>query len=478
MNEHPIQISSIQISSIDDRLACLDRIASTLYSIGCRITAGDHDRVERLMAETVRDLPTGVIATDEVIIRFARQAIADDASRQRAALELHAVQYIPAATLGDIGVPPMPTDQMVANDELRGFDRWMDDSVLDRCRTRLLTGDRCDTARTAARDVGGTPRVPRRRKAIAAATALTGVAAIAAMGIIDGAAPTIMPTTAPGPAASASNRGYVVDEVPTGFSAAGAFVRAAPDAGGWLQVWAAPGASRTSGDWIALATIGRGVSGRFVLDGGQPTTIAGQPATSATATDGIEQLSVQLIDGGRVTIAGHGSPADDLAAVATEMVIANGSIGFDSASALLDSGLELIASRPSPYGTLGSSAQVGTSWTSTYQSADLGRRILLSSRASTPNDLEVAQFILTADTTSDANDRVIDVDGREVAVSTETGFDGKTTSTLQWHDGANTITLSGTADLQELVATVEQIRPATDDEWRRMESLPPNYYPL
>ncbi|MEO6125922.1 MAG: hypothetical protein ABIR32_19655 [Ilumatobacteraceae bacterium] len=450
----------IPVLSAEDRLECLHRCAARLYSVGCRITGGDHVRVELLIVATIRATPDGTTTMTDLTSRLIESAVTDAASRER------------AERLG--------TDGATADAEMRSFDRWMDDAVIERCAERLLAPVSADelTSRTSTRQHRAS-----RAGLICAAVIIIGIASVAVVGSLAGDRRQPDPTAS---ALSFTTLGHLINEPPDGFAASGAFVSSAPDVGGWLQVWAAPDANRTSGDWLALATAGRDVSGRFVLDGGRPTTIAGQPAFVATTSDGVQQVSVELIGGGRVTIAGHGQPADDLVGVATDMVIADGSFGFDAASQLLDAGLELVTSQPSPYGTLASAAQVGTQWTTTYQSTDLRRRILLSSRPSTPNDLQVAQFILPAIGSSpdgpfvdepSASSSTIEVEGRSIVISAKAGVDGTTTYNLQWHDGSDTISLSGTADLDELIASIASIRPATSSEWHEMEGLAPNYYP-
>ena len=76
------------------------------------------------------------------------------------------------------------------------------------------------------------------------------------------------PAAAAGATVVTATHGYIIDAVPSGFAPAGAFVQSAPDTGGWLQVWAAPDATRTSGDWVALATAG--------LPGAPPRTRPGR----------------------------------------------------------------------------------------------------------------------------------------------------------------------------------------------------------
>jgi len=485
-------------------LACFDATCTATFAVCCRLAAGDLGLADALLIDTYLVLvdtaaTIGIGGADSQWFMTTAGRIAS----------LHNLPVVdPDLGNGD-------------SEGLREYERWLDDTTRNRCRRAIRTRERpaalmsFEAASAPSRTGVGPHRDPDRAWHPAAAPRppamversprrlALGIAA----GIVVLVPATLValdPNDSPSPPSSlrravpprvatpsdgggeasvpGSAAGYVLGDPPISFRVTGAYETIAqPSTAGWFQLWAQPEATRTSGQWLAIATIDGPLSGRFTIEGGLAIEINGFSATESTSVDGVRQISVQRPGGGRFSVAAFGLDRDQLRSIATDISAQDGRFNYAAADDVLDRGLELLVSAPSPFGNLSSQPRAGRAKTSSYQTLDLSRHLSVSSRRSSPNDLLLAQFLLPASKdrlAPAAPDRSMQLGNVTLIISAETDFGGKTTHTIQWHDGVDTITLSGTADLSVLLAAIPSVQPATIAEWLELSQLPPSYYPV
>ncbi len=454
--------ASLSVRTIDEVVACFDATGADLFAFCCRLTGGDIVQAELLLSQVFEQLALAVRrgSVDEF----------DLASLRSTALRVSAIDV---------------DQHVVSGESFRTFERWLDDSIRDHCRSRIRSYD--ESCRDQSRS--------RRTVALVAIASL-----LVALCVAISASPSAQSgqfassrSSAPsesihvddvdgGPGTSASF-GYVMSELPDGYRGAGAYEQPAAATSGWFQLWAAPGATRNTGEWLAIATTNEEVSGQFSLVGGHPVDIDGATATQATqatSADGVVSIAVQIEGIGRFTVTGGGLPDGRLREIAGQIAMDGGRFGEDAASTTIRPDWVLLVSGPNSFGNLGVQPVSIRSWNSSYQSVDFGERISISARPTSAHDLEVAKFLLPGSNDSPAArvaGRNVRVGETLLVISSEESFDGKTTHTAQWHDGPNTVTMSGTAGLAVMLAAVSSVRPATTDEWLALSSLPPAYFP-
>lgn len=340
--------------------------------------------------------------------------------------------------------------------------------------------------------------------AILAVLGLIAVGVIAAAPWQDDAAPSPTPTTVPATTAPASTAppestpaadgarpaapGYLLgpDDVPEGFATQ--WVSApTPRSGsprlGWLELWATPSATRTSGSWISIESVPYSFGMYGQLGGADAVRLAVGDRIGMSAVDatGVTVLQVEIDDASApdgpsadtwtATITSYGWEPDALTRLAAGLTLdEDGQPVYGEEG--LPSGFRLVTSMTGLGWGLATEmfdrlqASVG------YMTAD-GRELTLSTlRADPLGDRTLYDFLLapvpgepmTGPQTFWAEGDLTLIIGT---------IDGAPGTTVQWSVGESTILLSGDLPTSDLRALAEQVREGTRAEWRALyrESL-------
>jgi len=265
--------------------------------------------------------------------------------------------------------------------------------------------------------------------------------------------------------------GYIVDPLPAGFVAAGAFnAPEDPDdqASGMLDVWATPGASRSGGRWLTIAT---NQWSSYILDSTDPTAqrvrLRDRVALRRLDADGIQILTIDLDHRWTADITSHAIGDDELADLMADIsVVADTGrvIVGDGAAAVFD-GMDLLTSGPA---ALSFTTAFTVSRYAFYQSVDGVANFSVSAGAQHPNDLLVSALLNSAPAgplaATLAPDRILTVEGRAMLVS-QSGSSFGAEPFLMWHDGNQTVSVSGNVPVADLVAVASAAHQSTPDEW-------------
>ncbi|MCU1395801.1 MAG: hypothetical protein JWM34_4229 [Ilumatobacteraceae bacterium] len=464
----------------DGLMACFEETAPATFALLCRLTNGDHRRAQDLLSA--------------VYVHAGRDAArlgsldCDAAWWRTTAIELAGTSDADAA------------DSPAA----AAHEVWLDDRMRAEARAAITLGD-------GAPSHGAPPARTRRRIVVAcAAVAVLVSAAVliarpgdsrstsnqadavirttstsASTGTVTTTNPaTTTPATVSDPtapdatdapattAAPATQPGYIADPLPAGFVANGAYFSANEDDVSirpWLSVWAAPGATHTEGRWLAVMT---NPYGDFSVDAGgqqlQRIRIRDRVALQQTDPDGIRQLVTTLDDRSTVRIAASGLSDDEIIGVVHASSIAeDGRLVVGPAAADVLDGLDVLSASWVDGGDV-ESPVVSTERTALYQTPEGTESVTVASGPQAPNDLAITALLTpaSADATAEglAPNRTVTSGGRTMVVG-QSGATAGSSPFVMWHDGTDTVVVSGTPDVAELLTIAEATRRATLDEW-------------
>ncbi|MEO6125923.1 MAG: hypothetical protein ABIR32_19660 [Ilumatobacteraceae bacterium] len=298
--------------------------------------------------------------------------------------------------------------------------------------------------------------------------------------------------------------GFILTNVPAGWRIGGLWESLADEqvvsesSGGWFQLWAEPGATRTTGRWLALATSFTPGHESFV-DGDRNERFAGPGYRGLlqVTNDGVEQMTLEVGAGLplRVSTASFGLSDDDLIAIATSMerLVPPSGLTIGNRRAQLQPssvgmarlvGMEVIEAGPSSCCGL-----YGISRPADQRSVQYNRRI-------TPTDDYQAISIHTRDSLDRSElDRFVDpfsIDPTAAPTSFSTSIEqvgdrlvhfteytsgpttGRTTgqttataglTTAWWSDQSQLVMVYATFSAADLEILIGSIRRASDDEW-------------
>lgn len=272
------------------------------------------------------------------------------------------------------------------------------------------------------------------------------------------------PTAAPG---------YVLDSPPTGFVPNGSDEHFSQATAGQFQVWAEPDATRSDGRWLALATMATAFSRTAIIANGVRETVGSSSAVMAFDPDGIPVLTVQPPNAGQFSLTGGGFSPDELRQIAAGISLSRGVATFDPALDLLRADLPVLLDTTSQFATITAQILNGDRRTSTYVAPGSDEYVELVTQPTTPDDLRIGELILppSSDSLATASlKRTVQMGELQLSISSAPDNDARTTgrSSVRWHVGSNTITLSGNAGLYQLLGAVADVRLATTDEWAEL----------
>ena len=295
---------------------------------------------------------------------------------------------------------------------------------------------------------------------------------------------TIEPVPIPG---SIGPPGYLIEHPPNGFQIQGGDAQAVGVfGGGWFELWASPGATRTSGRWFAIGS-GATWPGFGMTASADRITINGVPALIRKTADGLDEITTSFAAlkafatpsetsatftreatyEGVLTVTGFGFTSDEMTSLAGAINIVDRKPTFVGAEALV-SGTQQLISRSTPFIDLGGQVYAPGGQDTSYTTADGSGYIRVSTTAQTANDLTVAQLLLPPSPdprASNLSDRTIEVGSGSHAHPVTVSSDSDGNTVLQWHDAGNTITMSGSLGLDQMLQSAGSVRQATPPEW-------------
>ncbi len=286
--------------------------------------------------------------------------------------------------------------------------------------------------------------------------------------------------------------GYVIGTPPTGFVAAGAYEQSHDDPTvGWFTLWASPDATRSTGRWFAVLTELTPLE--FGLTpAANRTTINAHPALIRRTADSAMEITATAVDppadlvtaaspsdtkrpffGGDFTLTGGGYTGEELISLASSIYLQDGQPHLLDSARTLTTGTDVVVEQPSTSSDLDAQVYASGGPTSYYQRADGVGLLQLAVSPTTTNDLRAARLLLrpapgsidvaAPPLTTSQTDTTLntEADSRRTTVSTDA--DGNTV--LQWHDGTDTLTLSGTLDAIPMLSVALTVRQASASEW-------------
>lgn len=293
--------------------------------------------------------------------------------------------------------------------------------------------------------------------------------------------------------------GYILTDVPAGLQPTALYESPADDSSqqlqgldGWFQLWTSPGATRSTGRWMAMATGQQ--SPLFAFAQSDRVRIAGDGfrGTKTVSSDGVLQLDLIVqVSGDDVTVSmvSFGIPETDLISVAMSLSHFDAPNEGDSTS--IESatfqpvgpglgvlqGLEMVESgaagccgvygvqQPAPasrqinYGVLAPGPATSNVWIDTRN----GTARTEYSRFAEPRspDPDAPQ---NSDSTEQIGARVVHVSGSDAS-----GLpDQPAYTSVWWVEGGRTISITAQMSVSQMVALVPSVRLATEDEWLQL----------
>ena len=202
--------------------------------------------------------------------------------------------------------------------------------------------------------------------------------------------------------------GYVLDD-PTPFQLAGGWRSDDfdPTLNNTFEVWATPDATRTSGQWLAVATLTSRVDGNMIMADGVRIDVGSGTGVVSSSADGVTRLSLTANDQTPLELQSFGFGLGDLLAIADQIQTTTaaegplqfGTIPFDSATVGATggvlAGLRQLVSAPVPTGGL-EIYNVMTRPDSDvyYVDGNYSKSIDIGRRSATPVDTVVRKFLL------------------------------------------------------------------------------------
>jgi len=273
--------------------------------------------------------------------------------------------------------------------------------------------------------------------------------------------------------------GYIIDPLPDGLVPAGGYFSTGADEPpftAWFQLWASTDAAHTAGRWLAIDAVN--VGWRDPQEA-RPAThrqvMGGRPALVTTDPTGIVHVLTATTESNRVELVAYGIGIEQISQLlgAMDLTSDDEPIFATMADVVLD-GLDLRISRPDA--TFG--LQVGMASNegggAFFSSPDGSQNIDVYSGPQTADDLLATTLLGTPSSdpaaVAYAPNGTVDVAGRHVVV-----IDGYHGHLLQWHQGNETITMSGSVPLGALFDVVASIRLANEQEWQAQINSSPIY---
>lgn len=281
-------------------------------------------------------------------------------------------------------------------------------------------------------------------------------------------------TTSPRPRPT----GYIIDPIPDGLVPAGGYFSAGDDTPpftGWFQLWASADAAHTAGRWLAINAVN--VGWRAAREASADTRrqeVGGRQAMVTNESTGIVHIVTATTESNHVDLLAYGIGVDQLSEMfgAMELTADDEPVFGPTADAVLD-GLDLRVSRPAT--TFGLPVDIAINSVGAYfSSPDGSQSIDVYSGPQTADDLLVTTLLGTPSSdpaaVAYAPNGTIDIAGRHIVVIQ--GFQGHL---MRWHQGNETITLSGSVPLGALLEVVANLRVASEQEWQAQINASPIY---
>jgi hypothetical protein len=276
--------------------------------------------------------------------------------------------------------------------------------------------------------------------------------------------------------------GYLFDPLPEGYAITSAWDSTGTGTSpqGWAEVWASPGATRSTGRWFSLLLS----PGWFPDYFGEATRLdlGGRTGYLREQADGVLALTTPIEyvrSNHSLTVTASGFTLDELAYLASSVVVADVRLsgvlqpGFGDA-AVVD-GLEQLAAQPSDQDLL---ERYVSSWTGKHASYTDGAResyVEVMVTESDDSNQNLARIALGPPPL--AGPLVIgDIPGAsDLTLGTINAWGDDPLSVARWHDGQRLITVVSTEPVDRLAELLPRLRATTDREWdaavRRAESV-------
>lgn len=266
--------------------------------------------------------------------------------------------------------------------------------------------------------------------------------------------------------------GYLVDpaHLPDGFEVEWASLPsggAGSLAEGWLELWATPSATRTSGSWLAIETVPYPLGGYGSIGPSAVRTAVGDGVgLLATDATGVVTLQVQIGDSTTVTLTSHGETVEELVRLATGLSVDEDGLPVHADTGFQD-GYELVASVPGHGWGLAAELFDHQLSTASYVTPDGRRLVVTTLRADSFTDRTLYDFLLAPvpddpltgpQTFWAEGDLTLVVGVLDVLPGT----------TVEWTVDETTVLLSGNLPTIDLIDLVEAVRTGSRDEWRAL----------
>jgi hypothetical protein len=316
------------------------------------------------------------------------------------------------------------------------------------------------------------------------------IMALLALGVLvaapwsnDAAAPPSAPTTSPAVAPRTTavltvapvptRTGWVLDPIPDGFRILGARVSDRPAAtssgDGWGDVWATPGATRTSGSWVSMTRLVADEASRAPVTDAVSFTMNGQTGWAWTDEDGVKMLRVPTVGEAEVlTISAFGRSVESLIDLAGPFALADRSPSLFSPE--MFAGYELVAAGPTDQDLVDRIVLETPARTSVwYQRGTDGAMILLQVHSATPPDPRLAALAFVANELLDRGSvPPPSFIGTELTIGTRT-LDGKRVRRASWRGDGSTVTMTTTLTRTAAFDLLGAARPSSATEWMALE---------
>jgi len=272
---------------------------------------------------------------------------------------------------------------------------------------------------------------------------------------------------------SPNGPGFVVLRPPAGMVAAGAFDQGperVPTA--HLDIWATPGADRTTGTWVAVATTAYADGRSDLVADATVVDVGGVPALVTQDRDDVTVLTWRPEPGVRIAISSHGVALDHLLALAPTIALVDGETRY-SAQLTTNEGvpLEHVLDEATATGDITAQVVQHADRIAAYEDTSGATSLVIGTRTVRDSDPTISRFLLATAQTSagTAVAREVTVNGISVAVGSLPL--SPRANIVQWRDGDDWITVIGTVPIDRLIRALRTGRMATDEEWDALIDL-------
>jgi hypothetical protein len=557
------------VGDLDQALICFDETSTEIYRWLCRI-GGSRDAptlLSSIYTNALESQSRGAAVIDEAWLMAegvrlvsangpesgpAAVSIGELSPVHRALLDLSLIDdvpidvvariaSIPSAEVGDAlvdaqrlfarGFAGVPLD-----DFLRADEKWLDDDMRRMCRDRVANPQRPQRQAASAGKAVRPARLGDGRRnsrltmfvSIAVVGVLLGIGALwvrphnsaseansaATLVAASGATSISSATTARGPTLAGLHTvliqppGYVLVRPPSALRHSGASEQSvgAP-AAGWLDIWADPGASRTSGRWFSVLSSRCGQIAPAIEARVNRVEIDGLGGDAAQSADGVRTIRVQRGAAPSSTqsleVMGFGFDESALVALAGSVVFGSDvkdpnelpqascsstdqsdrttqptPIQFRAGFETLRAGMSRSVSVAVSATRLFDAVFTGTARRSFYFDDQFSSSLTMATRSADPFRAEAMRFLLSPSSqipnigTRSYRDGQITVTRGELS----DGPDLRITNVLDWQVGDDELTLASNLPFDQIRGLVASARLATADEWQAMAN--PEYFPV